>query len=59
EIKAIPIIKLLNEKKSTRVERKVDMKEVLIKTSNKFEIIYGEISGGLSPSGLLAENVTR
>ena len=28
------------------------MKSTLIKTTNKFEIIYGEVSGGLGPLGI-------
>jgi len=33
------------------IHRKVDMKGVLIKTPNKFEVIYGEVSGGLGQFG--------
>ncbi|CAI2191201.1 4389_t:CDS:2, partial [Funneliformis geosporum] len=37
-----------------RIGHKVDMKGTLVKTPNKFEIIYGEISGGLTSFGLPA-----
>ena len=30
------------------------MKGILVKMTNKFEIIYGEVSGGLGPFGLPA-----
>ncbi|CAG8537710.1 15545_t:CDS:2 [Acaulospora morrowiae] len=32
--------------------RKVDMKGVLNRTSNKFEALYGEVAGGLSSTGI-------
>ena len=37
-----------------RIGHKVDMKGTLVRTPNKFEIIYGEISGGLTSFGLPA-----
>ncbi|CAG8648740.1 6972_t:CDS:10, partial [Funneliformis caledonium] len=41
-----------NPFKKARIGRRVDMKSTLIKTSNKFEVIYGEVAGGLGPFGL-------
>ncbi|CAG8694093.1 13355_t:CDS:2 [Acaulospora morrowiae] len=38
--------------KKARMSRKVDMKATLIKTLNKFEVIYGEVAGGLGPFGI-------
>ncbi|CAG8696534.1 15120_t:CDS:2, partial [Acaulospora colombiana] len=35
-----------------RMGRKVDMKATLVMTSNKFEVIYGEVAGGLGPLGI-------
>ncbi|CAG8457419.1 12399_t:CDS:10 [Funneliformis caledonium] len=35
-----------------RIGRKVDMKGVLTRTSNKFEALYGEVAGGLSSIGI-------
>ncbi|CAG8506822.1 17806_t:CDS:10 [Acaulospora morrowiae] len=56
EIQALPTNYARNEKgnpfKKARIGRRVDMKSTLIKTSNKFEIIYGEVSGGLGPLGI-------
>ncbi|CAG8461713.1 13899_t:CDS:10 [Cetraspora pellucida] len=56
EIQALPTKYARNEKenpfKRARVGRRVDMKSTLIKTSNKFEVIYGEVSGGLGPHGI-------
>ncbi|CAG8444254.1 15580_t:CDS:2, partial [Funneliformis mosseae] len=58
EIQAIPTSKARNETKDpfsrTKIGHKVDMKGILVKTPNKFEIIYGEVSGGLGPFGLPA-----
>ncbi|CAG8507361.1 5175_t:CDS:2, partial [Cetraspora pellucida] len=56
EIQALPTKYARNEKenpfKRARVGRRVDMKSTLIKTSPKFEVIYGEVSGGLGPHGI-------
>src|SRR6266542_2617843 len=41
-----------NPFKKARLGRKVDMKAILIKTSRKFEVIYGEVAGGLGPFGI-------
>ncbi|CAI2177722.1 13174_t:CDS:10 [Funneliformis geosporum] len=41
-----------NPFKKARMGRKVDMKATLIKTSNKFEVIYGEVARGLGPLGI-------
>ncbi|CAG8669738.1 7544_t:CDS:2, partial [Funneliformis mosseae] len=58
EIQAISTNKARNEEQNpftkTRIGHKVDMKGTLIKTPNKFEIIYGEVSGGLTSFGLPA-----
>ena len=58
EIQAISTNKARNEEQSpstkTRVGYKVDMKGTLVKTPNKFEVIYGEIFGGLISFDLLA-----
>lgn len=40
-----------NPFKKARIGRKVDMKGILIKTPNKFEVVYGKVSGGLGPYG--------
>lgn len=51
-----------NEKQNpfqkARIGRKVDMKCVLVKTPNKFEVVYGEVSGGL-PFGPSAHRKKR
>ncbi|PKY57612.1 hypothetical protein RhiirA4_449069 [Rhizophagus irregularis] len=39
-------------KMSARMGRKVNMKATLTKTLNKFEVIYGEVAGGLGPFGI-------
>ena len=39
-----------NPFKKARMGRKVNMKATLIKTSNKFEVIYGEVARGLDRS---------
>ncbi|CAI2188276.1 15327_t:CDS:10, partial [Funneliformis geosporum] len=56
EIQAIPTTKARNETKDpfsrAKIGHKVDMKGILVKTPNKFEIIYGEVSGGLGSFGL-------
>ncbi|CAG8742557.1 9377_t:CDS:2, partial [Racocetra fulgida] len=53
EVQALSTNYARNEKaspfKKARIGRRVDMKSTLIKTTNKFEIIYGEVSGGLGP----------
>ncbi|CAG8664475.1 7970_t:CDS:10 [Ambispora leptoticha] len=58
EIRAISTNKARNEEQNpfmkARIGHKVDMKGTLVKTPNKFEIIYGEISGGLTSFGLPA-----
>ena len=36
-----------NSFKKAQIGRRVDMKSTLVKTSNKFEVIYGEVAGGL------------
>ncbi|CAG8701005.1 10476_t:CDS:2 [Funneliformis caledonium] len=58
EIQAIPISKTRNETKDpflkTKIGHKVDMKGILVKTPNKFKIIYDKVSGGLGPFGLPA-----
>ncbi|CAG8707289.1 12246_t:CDS:10, partial [Acaulospora morrowiae] len=58
EIQAISTNKARNEEKNpfmkTRIGHKVDMKGTLVRTPNKFEIIYGEVSGGLTSFGLPA-----
>ncbi|CAG8441876.1 2911_t:CDS:2, partial [Scutellospora calospora] len=58
EIQAISTNKARNEEQNpftrARVEYKVDMRGILVKTPKKFEIIYGEISGGLTYFGLPA-----
>ncbi|CAG8590761.1 1155_t:CDS:10 [Funneliformis mosseae] len=41
-----------NPFKKARIGRRVDMKSTLVKTSNKFEVIYGEVAGGLGPFGI-------
>ncbi|CAG8614276.1 9934_t:CDS:10 [Ambispora gerdemannii] len=41
-----------NPFKKARMGRKVDMKATLVMTSNKFEVIYGEVAGGLGPLGI-------
>ncbi|CAG8715280.1 4428_t:CDS:2 [Funneliformis caledonium] len=38
--------------KKARMGRKVDMKATLTKTLNKFEVIYGEVAGGLGSFGI-------
>ncbi|CAG8718083.1 4925_t:CDS:2, partial [Funneliformis caledonium] len=52
-----------NEKQNpfqrARIGRKVDMKCVLVKTLNKFEVVYGEVSGGLGPFGPSAHRKKR
>ncbi|CAG8477785.1 11474_t:CDS:10 [Acaulospora morrowiae] len=56
EIQALPTNYARNEKgnpfKKARIGRRVDMKSTLFKTSNKFEVIYGEVAGGLGPLGI-------
>ncbi|CAH1768215.1 2375_t:CDS:10 [Entrophospora sp. SA101] len=56
EIQALPTNYARNEKgnpfKKARIGRRVDMKSTLVKTSNKFEVIYGEVAGGLGPLGI-------
>ncbi|CAG8641269.1 7205_t:CDS:10, partial [Dentiscutata heterogama] len=56
EIQALPTKYARNEKenpfKRARVGRRIDMKSTLIKTSNKFEVIYGEVAGGLGQLGI-------
>ncbi len=48
-----------NPFQKARTGRKVDMKCVLIKTPNKFEVVYGEVSGGLGPFGPSAHRKKR
>ncbi|CAG8737504.1 39705_t:CDS:2, partial [Gigaspora margarita] len=38
--------------KKARMGRKVDMKVTLLKTPNKFEALFGEVSGGLGQHGI-------
>ncbi|RIB00610.1 hypothetical protein C2G38_2150799 [Gigaspora rosea] len=56
EIQVISSSDARNEKsnpyKKSRLGRKVDMKVTLLKTSNKFEVIFGEVAGGLGPFGV-------
>ncbi|CAG8710089.1 14647_t:CDS:2, partial [Funneliformis mosseae] len=56
EVQALPTNNARNEKgspfKRTRVSRRVDMKSTLVKTANKFEVIYGEVAGGLGLLGI-------
>ncbi|RHZ74319.1 hypothetical protein Glove_226g27 [Diversispora epigaea] len=56
EIQAISTSDARNEKsdpfKKARMGRKVDMKVTLLKTPNKFEALFGEVAGGLGPSGI-------
>ncbi|CAG8640667.1 17058_t:CDS:2 [Funneliformis caledonium] len=63
EIQAISTNKVRNEEQNpftkTRIGHKVDMKGTLIKTLNKFEIIYGEVSGGLTSFSLSASYEQR
>ncbi len=58
EIQAISTNKARNEKTDpfsrAKIGYKVDMKGTLIKTPTKFEIIYGEVSGGLDFFGMSA-----
>ncbi|CAH1762775.1 15157_t:CDS:2 [Entrophospora sp. SA101] len=58
EIQAISTNKARNEKmypfSRAKIGYKVDMKGTLIKTPTKFEIIYGEVSGGLGFFGMPA-----
>ncbi|CAG8521250.1 7062_t:CDS:2 [Acaulospora morrowiae] len=58
EIQAISTNKARNENTNlfsrAKVGHKVDMKGTLIKTPNKFEVIYGEVSGGLTSFGIPA-----
>ena len=57
EVQALATSNARNENadpfKKARVGRKVDMKAILIRT-NKFEVIYGEVAGGLGPFGIPA-----
>ncbi|CAI2183204.1 8443_t:CDS:10 [Funneliformis geosporum] len=56
EVQALPTNDARNEKgspfKRARIGRRVDMKSTLVKTANKFEVIYGEVAGGLGPLGI-------
>ncbi|CAG8511147.1 11798_t:CDS:2 [Ambispora leptoticha] len=56
EIHALSSSDARNEKsdplKKARVGRKVDMKVTLLKTPNKFEALFGEVSGGLGQFGI-------
>ncbi|CAG8536868.1 14270_t:CDS:2, partial [Funneliformis mosseae] len=56
EIQNISSSDTCNEKsdpfKKARIGKKVDMKAMLLKTSNKFEALFGEVSGGLGPFGV-------
>ncbi|CAG8614118.1 10561_t:CDS:2 [Funneliformis caledonium] len=56
EIQTISSSDACNEKsdpfKKARIGKKVDMKAMLLKTSNKFEALFGEVSGGLGPFGV-------
>ncbi|CAG8602131.1 13281_t:CDS:10 [Acaulospora morrowiae] len=56
EIHALSNSDARNEKsdpfKKARVGRKVDMKVTLLKTPNKFEALFGEVSGGLGQFGI-------
>ncbi|CAG8497604.1 7557_t:CDS:2, partial [Funneliformis caledonium] len=58
EIQAISTNKARNENANpfsrAKVRHKVDMKGTLIKTPSKFEVIYGEVSGGLANFGIPA-----
>ncbi|CAG8530591.1 11444_t:CDS:2 [Dentiscutata heterogama] len=58
EIQALSNKDARNEKsnpyKKARIGRKVDMKGTSLKTSNKFEAIFGEAAGGLGPFGAAA-----
>ncbi|GBC06847.1 hypothetical protein RclHR1_07090006 [Rhizophagus clarus] len=38
---------------------KVDMRSILIVTSSKFEAVYGNVVGGLQPSGMSTTNQER
>ncbi|CAG8527868.1 11147_t:CDS:10, partial [Ambispora leptoticha] len=56
EIHALSSSDARNEKsdpfKKARMGRKVDMKVTLLKTPNKFEALFGEVSGGLGQFGI-------
>ncbi|CAG8654601.1 3502_t:CDS:10 [Funneliformis caledonium] len=56
EVQALSISNARNENvdlfKKAWLGRKVDMKATLTKTLNKFEVIYGEVAGGLRPFGI-------
>ncbi|RHZ52658.1 hypothetical protein Glove_459g7 [Diversispora epigaea] len=56
EIQVLPINYARNEKgnpfKKAQIGRRVDMKSTLVKTSNKFEVIYGKVAEGLGPLGI-------
>ncbi|RIA98090.1 hypothetical protein C1645_731868 [Glomus cerebriforme] len=56
EIQAFSSNDARNEKanpfQKARMGRKVDMKATLIRTSNKFKVIYGEVARGLGPLGI-------
>ncbi|CAG8512578.1 5320_t:CDS:2 [Dentiscutata erythropus] len=58
EIQALSNKNARNEKsspyKKARMGRKVDIKGTLLKTSDKFEALFGEVTGGLGPLGVAA-----
>ncbi|CAG8510530.1 2409_t:CDS:10 [Ambispora leptoticha] len=63
EIQAFGTKNARNEKSDpfqrTRLGRKVDMKGTLARTPNKFEVLFGDVSGGLVPLGISSSSCKK